>query len=202
MNLDSRKTHAAHGSPLPNAPDRAGAQILHTIAQLEAENNRLKAAIADSSALREQLESILRQREEEFRSQASRLVDLQRQRDEAISQLRQMQSRLAAVEVQLAEAAGTRNLEDQRAESLAGEVEALRIELESERRAASERRQGLEAELAKLKTTLIAVQHEYARLRDDVAPAMKKAVRHDQLMQVLPTWVESLLLRVSGTKVP
>ena len=115
MNLHRRTSPVAQDSTPPNTPDRAGAQILHTFAQLEAENERLKVAIADSTALREQLESILRQREEEFRSQASRLVDLQRQRDEAISQLRQMQSRLASVEVQLAEAAGTRNLEDQRA---------------------------------------------------------------------------------------
>lgn len=200
MNFDSRTKTATPPMSTTAGTDRAGAQILHTVAHLEAENDRLKAAVADSTALREQLESILRQRDEESRSQTSRLIDVQRQRDEAIAQLRQLESRIGALEGQLVEASGSRSADDRRAEVLAAELDDSRAELEAERRGSTERRQVLEAELAKLKTTLIAVQHEYARLRDDVAPSMAKAARHDRLMQVLPTWVESLLVRLAGNR--
>lgn len=200
MNLDSRTQPATPPRSAGDNRDRASAHLLGTVAQLTDEVGRLKAAIADSSALREQLESILRQRDEEFRSQASRLIDVQRQRDEAVSQLRQLEARTTSLEARLLEASGARAGEDMRAEALAAEVESLRAEVESERRSGSERRQTLEAELAKLKTTLIAVQNEYARLRDDVAPTMAKAARHDRLVDVLPAWIVALLLRFAGGK--
>lgn len=167
---------------------------------LQAEIKRLELSLNDTSALREQLESILRQRDDEFRAQTSRLVDLQQQRDAAISQLRQQEARFASVESKLTEASKGRESEDRRVEALVAETEGLRAELEAARRSADERRQSLEAELAKLKTTLIAVQNEYARLRDDVAPSMAKAARHDQLMQILPPWLEKLLVRFAGGK--
>jgi len=200
MSLDIRTTSNAQPmSPGANQV-RANGQSLGTVGQLTDEVNRLKAALADSAALREQLESILRQRDEENRNLSSRLIDVQRQRDEAVSQLRQLESRAASLEARLAESSSVRAHENQQVEALSAEIESLRAEIESERQSADERRRALEAELAKLKTTLIAVQNEYARLRDDVAPAMAKAARHDRLMDVLPGWIVSLLLRLAGGK--
>jgi chromosome segregation ATPase len=193
MSLDIRTTSNAQ----PMSP---GANQVRANGQLTGEFDRLKAALADSAALREQLESILRQRDEENRNLSSRLIDVQRQRDEAVSQLRQLESRAASLEARLAESSSVRAHENQQVEALSAEIESLRAEIESERQSADERRRALEAELAKLKTTLIAVQNEYARLRDDVAPAMAKAARHDRLMDVLPGWIVSLLLRLAGGK--
>ncbi len=198
MNFESRTPPLPQPMPESVGSDRASAQLLQNVAQLAAENERLKIAISDSTALREQLESILRQRDQEAQSLGSRLIDVQRQRDEAIGQLRQTEARIAGLEARLAETFGSRGSDDRRAEELASEIEALKAAAESEKRAAEERRHALEAELAKLKTTLITVQNEYARLRDDVAPAMAKATRHDRLMQVLPAWIEALLLRIAG----
>jgi chromosome segregation ATPase len=167
---------------------------------MESNKARLEQDLRDATAMREQLESILRQRDEEFRAQTSRVIDLQRQRDEAIAQLRHQETKYATAEAKLNDAAKSRDSEDRRAEALLGDIEGLRAELELVRSTAESKRQGLEAELAKLKTTLIAVQNEYARLRDDVAPSMAKAARHNHLMQVLPPWLENLLVRFGGGK--
>jgi chromosome segregation ATPase len=167
---------------------------------MESNKARLEQDLRDATAMREQLESILRQRDEEFRAQTSRVIDLQRQRDEAIAQLRHQETKYATAEAKLNDAAKSRDSEDRRAEALLGDIEGLRAELELVRSSAESKRQGLEAELAKLKTTLIAVQNEYARLRDDVAPSMAKAARHNHLMQVLPPWLENLLVRFGGGK--
>lgn len=167
---------------------------------LESSIARLEQELRDATAMREQLESILRQRDEEFRAQTSRVIDLQRQRDEAIAQLRNQETKYATVEAKLSDAARSRDSEDRRAEALLADIEGLRAELELTRSTAEGKRQGLEAELAKLKTTLIAVQNEYARLRDDVAPSMAKSARHTHLMQVIPPWLENLLVRWGGGK--
>lgn len=168
------------------------------VESMESNKARLEQDLRDAIAMREQLESILRQRDEEFRAQTSRVIDLQRQRDEAIAQLRHQETKYATAEAKLNDAAKSRYNEDRRAEALLADIEALRAELELVRSTAETKRQGLEAELAKLKTTLIAVQNEYARLRDDVAPSMAKAARHNHLMQVLPPWLENLLVRFGG----
>lgn len=196
MSLDNsiRSTVAVQGMAAGKSPH------LDQVGPVEPSLARLEQELRDATAMREQLESILRQRDEEFRAQTSRVIDLQRQRDEAIAQLRHQETKFATVEARLSDAAKSRDTEDRRAEGLLADIEGLRAELELARSTAEGKRQGLEAELAKLKTTLIAVQNEYARLRDDVAPSMAKAARHNHLMQVLPQWLENLLVRFGGGK--
>jgi chromosome segregation ATPase len=158
----------------------------------------MAAELEDARSMVDQLQSLLAQRDHEAREQLARLVDLQRHRDEAVAQLRRAEVKVSELESRLAEEARRQTAEDMRVDALTSEIEGLKSQVaETQGRADSERR-SLEAELTKLKTTLISVQGEYGRLRDDVAPSMAKARRHDLLLQVLPAWLEGLLVRMAS----
>lgn len=158
----------------------------------------LESRLAELEFMREQLQSILDQREREFREQSARLVELQRHRDEAVAQLRRAEKRLLELEARLAERLDGPSGDEQRIRELEAERDALARQLETERRGQAEKVHGLEAECARTKTALLALQADHTRLRDDVAPAMAKAARHDRLMRVLPGWIEALLVRVGS----
>jgi chromosome segregation ATPase len=168
---------------------------------LEANDMQEPATASDLEGARfmvEQLQSLLEQREQEARDQLKRMVDLQRQRDESIAQLRRAEGRIHELESRLSDLSLTRPADDQRTDALAAENETLRAQLAAAASQAEASRRSLEVELAKLKTTLITLQGEYGRLRDDVAPALAKAQRHDRLLSVLPGWIEQLLVRLGS----
>lgn len=204
MRLDPSFAFMEAGAPATGAGTGSTVSGSHAVARASiaaaapGDVDPLESRLAELEFMREQLQSILDQREREFRDQSARLVELQRHRDEAVAQLRRAEKRLLELEARLAERLDGPSDEAQRVRELEAERDALARQLESERRGQAEKVRGLEAECARTKTALLALQADHARLRDDVAPAMAKAARHERLMRVLPEWIEALLVRLGS----
>ena len=168
------------------------------IARLQQHNSELASDLSAARGIREQLESILAQRDSEIREQARREALLKQQRDAALGPVQEAGAQAADLQARVLQ----RERENLAlAERLQGLEQALAqaqaAATQSQVQALEDRRQ-LEMQFAKLSTTHRATELDYQRLRDDVVPALTKARNYDQLLDRLPAWLARVVDRLAA----